>query len=119
MSPIAIAVGFTLFALAISIVFALCPISVSVLHEESDPMSMLPTGTPLGTVTAAAERQLVRMLLRRALFDDERVALIARAERAGIEIEGVYRLQLGDTGAPGFNQWHFIPREGPRGLPAR
>lgn len=66
---------------------------------------------PTQSVTAAAERQLVRRLLRRALFDDERDQLIARAERAGIVVEGVFRLQLGDMGAPGYGQWHFVPRE--------
>lgn len=58
-----------------------------------------------------AERQLVRRLLRRALFADDRDALIRRAERCGISVEGVFRLQLGDLRAPGFGQWRFVPRE--------
>lgn len=66
---------------------------------------------PTVSVSQQAERQLIRRLLRRALFDDERDELIARAEKAGIEIEGVFRLQLGDMGAPGYGQWHFVPRE--------
>lgn len=65
---------------------------------------------PTQTVTIQAERQLVRRLLQRPLFDDDRDALIRRAEKCGIEIEGVYRLQLGDMGAPGFGQWRFVPR---------
>jgi hypothetical protein len=70
---------------------------------------------PTQTVTASNERQLVQMRLHEAvlhpLFDADLRDLLARADRVGIVVEGVWRLQLGDMRAPGFGQWHYVPRE--------
>jgi hypothetical protein len=63
---------------------------------------------PTQTLTPAAERQLIHTLMRRALFDDERAALIRRAERAGIEVTGVNRYH---TAGDLAGQWEFIPLE--------